>query len=113
MCGFYVDCAKELHTSYRLYCCFIGSRYSTCTFAKKSLKKSKREVPEAFEDLSDDKFVQDDKLDTSINTSAQYANNSIPSSPRSAVLQACIVTSGLIAALGTVIRQVIFLLSNC
>ncbi|GAU35913.1 hypothetical protein TSUD_69460 [Trifolium subterraneum] len=80
------------------------SRYSTCSFAKKSLKKSKREGPEAFVDLSDDKFVQNDKLlDTSLNPPDQNANP-IPS--RSAVLQACIITSGLIAAFGTVIRQV-------
>ncbi|WJX47441.1 hypothetical protein P8452_34132 [Trifolium repens] len=80
------------------------SRYSTCSFAKKSLKKSKREGPEAFVDLSDDKFVQNDKLlDTSLNPPDQNANP-IPS--RSVVLQACIITSGLIAAFGTVIRQV-------
>jgi hypothetical protein len=72
------------------------------------LKKSKREGPEAFVDLSDDKFVQNDKLlDTSLNPPDPNANP-IPS--RSVVLQACIITSGLIAAFGTVIRQVIFLL---
>nr|NP_001242738.1 CAAX amino terminal protease family protein [Glycine max]ACU19858.1 unknown [Glycine max] len=55
------------------------SRYSICSFAKKSLKKSRRDVTEAAGDLLDDK---------------------------SAVLQACIITCGLIAALGIVIRQV-------
>ncbi|XP_045824614.1 uncharacterized protein LOC123917046 [Trifolium pratense] len=79
-------------------------RHGTCSFAKKSLKKSKREGPEAFVDLSDDKFVQNDNfLDTSLNPPDQNANP-IPS--RTAVLQACIITSGLIAAFGTVIRQV-------
>ncbi|KAK7318693.1 hypothetical protein RJT34_03399 [Clitoria ternatea] len=79
------------------------SRYSTCSFAKKSLKKSRRGVPEEFGDLSDNKFVQTDKLDTSLNPAAQNSNTT-PS--RSAVFQACIITSGLIAALGIVIRQV-------
>ncbi|XP_027332190.1 uncharacterized protein LOC113847348 isoform X5 [Abrus precatorius] len=61
------------------------SRYSTCSFAKKTLNKSGRDEPEAFRDLSDDKFVQNDK---------------------SAVLRACTITSALIAAFGIVIRQV-------
>ncbi|TKY60205.1 membrane protein [Spatholobus suberectus] len=79
------------------------SRYSTCSFAKKSLKKFRRDGPEATGDLLDDKFVQNDKLDTSLNPAAQNSN---PLPSRSAVLQACIITSGLIAALGIVIRQV-------
>ncbi|XP_058731568.1 uncharacterized protein LOC131603283 [Vicia villosa] len=81
------------------------SRYGTCCFAKKSLKKSKREgPPESYGgDISDEKFVQNDNLDTSLIPPAQNAN---PFPSRNAVLQACIITSGLIAAFGTVIRQV-------
>lgn len=76
------------------------SRYNTCSFAK----KSKREGPDTSVDLSNDKSVQNDNLlDTSLNPLVENANP-IPS--RSAVLQACILTSGLIAAFGTVIRQV-------
>jgi len=83
----------------------IGSRYNTCSFAKKSFKKSKREGPEAFVDLSDDKLVQNDNLlATSLNPPDENANP-IPS--RIAVLQACILTSGLIAGFGAVIRQVL------
>ncbi|XP_047161424.1 uncharacterized protein LOC124831473 [Vigna umbellata] len=78
------------------------SRYSTCSFAKKSLRKSIRDGPEASGDILDDKFVQNDNLDTSLNPAAK---NSDPFPSRSAVLQACIITSGLIAALGLVIRQ--------
>ncbi|XP_061365811.1 uncharacterized protein LOC133309084 [Gastrolobium bilobum] len=79
------------------------SRYRTCSFAKKSLKKSKRDGPEALGDLSEDRIFQNDKLDTSLNPAAQNSN---PVPSRSAVLQACIITSGLIAALGIVIRQI-------
>lgn len=79
------------------------SRYSICSFAKKSLKKSRRDVTEAAGDLLDDKFVQNDNLDTSLNPAAPNSN---PLPSRSAVLQACIITCGLIAALGIVIRQV-------
>ena len=86
---------------------FIGSRYSICSFAKKSLKKSRRDVTEAAGDLLDDKFVQNDNLDTSLNPAAPNSN---PLPSRSDVLQACIITCGLIAALGIVIRQVVFLL---
>jgi len=86
---------------------YVGSRYSTCSFAKKSLRKSIRDEPEASGDILDDKFVQNDNLDTSLNPAAKNSN---PFPSRSAVLQACIITSGLIAALGLVIRQVLFLL---
>ncbi|KAE9610343.1 hypothetical protein Lal_00006056 [Lupinus albus] len=85
------------------------SRYSTCSYAKKSLKKSKRGGPEAFGDLSEETFVQNDKLDTSLN-SVGHISNPVPS--RSAVLQACTITSGLIAALGIVIRQVSHIVST-
>ncbi|KAK7359053.1 hypothetical protein VNO77_00999 [Canavalia gladiata] len=81
------------------------SRYSICSLAKKSLKKSRGDGLEAFGDLPDDKFVQNDKLETSINPLAQNLNP-MPIPSRNAVLQACIITSGLIAALGMVIRQV-------
>ncbi|KAL2343129.1 hypothetical protein Fmac_004414 [Flemingia macrophylla] len=79
------------------------SRYSTCSFAKKSLKKSRGNRQEPSGDLLDDKFVQNDKLATSLDPAAQNTN---PLPSRSAVLQACIATSGLIAALGIVVRQV-------
>ncbi|XP_039685154.1 uncharacterized protein [Medicago truncatula] len=92
-------CSTFAHTTY-FTTLPHRSRYNTCSFAK----KSKREGPEAFVDLSDDKFVQNDNLlDTSLNPPVENANP-IPS--RSAVLQACILTSALIAAFGTVIRQV-------
>lgn len=89
---------------------YVGSRYSTCSFAKKSLRKSIRDGPEASGDILDNKFVQNDNLDTSLNPAAK---NSDPFPSRSAVLQACIITSGLIAALGLVIRQVLILLFFC
>ncbi|XP_019463834.1 PREDICTED: uncharacterized protein LOC109362475 [Lupinus angustifolius] len=85
------------------------SRYSTCTYAKKSLKKSKRGGPEAFGDLSEETFVQNVKLDTSLNSAGQI---STPVPSRSAVLQACTITSSLIAALGIVIRQVSHVVST-
>ncbi|KAK7399636.1 hypothetical protein VNO78_10823 [Psophocarpus tetragonolobus] len=91
----------SVHTTSHFDC--RGSRYSTYCFAKKSLKKSKREGPEAPGDLLDDKFIQNDKLGTSLNPASQNSN---PLPSRSTVFQACIVTSGLIAALGIVIRQV-------
>ena len=67
----------------------------------------KRGTREAPGDLLDDKFVQNDNLHSSLNPAAPNSNL-LPS--RSAVLQACIITCGLIAALGIVIRQVVFLL---
>ncbi|KAL5053569.1 hypothetical protein RYX36_034251 [Vicia faba] len=81
---------------------FTRSRYNTCCFAKKSLKKSKREgPPEPYGgDLLDEKFVQNDTFFIP----PTQNGNPIPS--RNAVLQACILTSALIAAFGTLIRQV-------
>lgn len=101
-------CSSIAHTTYST-ATFTAlphrSRYNTCSFAKKSFKKSKREGPDTFVDFSNDKSVQNDNLlDTSLNPPDENATNPIPS--RSAVLQACILTSGLIAAFGTVIRQV-------
>ncbi|KAI5384604.1 uncharacterized protein LOC127104567 [Lathyrus oleraceus] len=80
------------------------SRYRTCCFAKKSLKKSKSKgPPESYGgDLSDEKFVQNDNLDTSLIPPAQNAN---PIASRNTVLQACVLTCGFITTLGTVIRQ--------
>jgi len=86
---------------------YVGSRYSTCSFAKKSLRKSRRDGPEASGDILDDKTVQKDNLDASFSPAAKNSN---PLPSRSAVLQACIITSSLIGALGLVIRQVLFLL---
>ncbi|KAJ1405360.1 RIN4, pathogenic type III effector avirulence factor Avr cleavage site [Sesbania bispinosa] len=80
------------------------SRYSTCSFAKKSLKKSKRDEPEASGDLLDYKIIENDNLDTSLNPAAQNSNP-VPVPSRSAVLKACIITNALIANLGIVIRQ--------
>ncbi|CAJ1938239.1 unnamed protein product [Sphenostylis stenocarpa] len=79
------------------------SRYSTCSFAKKSLKKFSIDGPESSGDILEDKFVKNGNLGTSLNAASQNSN---PLPSRSAVLQACIITSGLIAALGLVIRQV-------
>ncbi|OIW00368.1 hypothetical protein TanjilG_05718 [Lupinus angustifolius] len=78
-------------------------------FHQKSLKKSKRGGPEAFGDLSEETFVQNVKLDTSLNSAGQI---STPVPSRSAVLQACTITSSLIAALGIVIRQVSHVVST-
>ncbi|KAJ1386154.1 CAAX amino terminal protease [Sesbania bispinosa] len=80
------------------------SRYSTCSFAKKSLKKSKRDEPEASGDLLDYKIVENDNLDTSLNPATQNSNP-VPVPSRSAVLKACIITNALIANLGIVTRQ--------
>lgn len=103
---FYLEKFQQLQTTSNCVVLFIGSRYSTRSFAKKSLKKPRKDGSEAFGELSDDKIGQIDKLDTSFNPSSQNSN---PVPSKSAVLQACIITSGLIAALGIVIRQVCFL----
>lgn len=96
-------CSSIAHTTYSAATFTTlphRSRYNTCSFAK----KSKREGPDTSVDLSNDKSVQNDNLlDTSLNPPDSNAN---PTPSRSAVLQACILTSGLIAAFGTVIRQV-------
>lgn len=53
---------------------------------------------------SEDDYVQiDKKVDPSDNLAAEEL---VVFPPRGAVLQACTVTSGLIAALGIIIRQV-------
>lgn len=71
------------------------------------MEKSKRDGNEAFGLPPENEFVQNDKLETILKSAGQNSNF-VPS--RSAVLRACTITSGLIAALGIVIRQVLFLL---
>lgn len=80
---------------------------------KKSRKKGKTEktdtaVPEKYL-LSDDvnpDYVEDNKKNTSFLDTSE-AGTSVPMIPsRGSVLQACIITSGLIGLLGVVIREV-------
>ncbi|KAI9080826.1 hypothetical protein K1719_037135 [Acacia pycnantha] len=82
---------------------FHGFRYKICYFAKKSAKKSIRKGQEASGLPAKDNLVQNDEFDTSLNSTSQNSN---PITSRTAVLQACTITSGLLAALGLIIRQV-------
>ncbi|KAJ7957645.1 CAAX amino terminal protease [Quillaja saponaria] len=79
-----------------------GLRYDTRSFAKKSVKKSTKNGDVADKSPSED-YVQNDKMYPVLDSAAK---NSIIIPSRSTVLQACTVTSGLIAALALVIRQV-------
>ncbi|KAE8653745.1 Leucine-rich repeat-containing protein [Hibiscus syriacus] len=96
-----------------------GTRFNIRTFAsRKSMKKSRREgrlsksyTIQTKETLSEDSNVladsclsKDDNINNGKNVhSASQDSISIPS--RSNVLQACTITSGLIAAAGLIIRQ--------
>ncbi|XP_054785801.1 uncharacterized protein LOC129292257 isoform X2 [Prosopis cineraria] len=82
---------------------FHGFRYKICSFAEKSARKFIRNGQEASGPPAKDNFVQNDELDAYLNSTCQNSNP-IPS--RTAVLQACMVTSGLLASLGLIIRQV-------
>ncbi|KAK4283510.1 hypothetical protein QN277_000453 [Acacia crassicarpa] len=82
---------------------FHGFRYKICSFAKKSAKKSIRKGQEASELPAKDNLVQNDEFNKSLNSASQNSN---PITSRTAVLQACTITSGLLAALGLTIRQV-------
>ncbi|KAI4336637.1 hypothetical protein L6164_015137 [Bauhinia variegata] len=80
-----------------------GIKYNTCSFAKKSVEKPKRDRLVRDGSLSKDEVDQNDKLGTLLDSDG-HNSSTVPS--RSTVLQACTITSGLIAALGIVIRQV-------
>ncbi|XP_028797818.1 uncharacterized protein LOC114753309 [Neltuma alba] len=80
---------------------FRGFRHKICSFAKKSARKSIRNGQEDSGPPAKDNFVQNDKLGT-----FSTSQNSTLITSRTAVLQACTITSGLLAALGLVIRQV-------
>nr|XP_015894485.2 uncharacterized protein LOC107428466 isoform X3 [Ziziphus jujuba var. spinosa] len=92
----------------------FGLKFSPRAFAsRKSFKKLKKDGTQKRKSVTDssssDDYGQDDKkVDPSENLIEQKLI-SIPS--RSSVLQACTVTSGLIAAFGIIIRQVSHLAS--
>ncbi|XP_062149844.1 uncharacterized protein LOC133858395 [Alnus glutinosa] len=86
-----------------------GLRLNTRAFAsRKSVKKLRRDgqPPKSVVDSPPTKhnYIQDDNMVDSFEDSASPNSATIPS--RSTVLQACTVTSGLIAGLGMIIRQV-------
>lgn len=88
--------------------CFQGLNfYPVASARRNSAKKLKKaaETSQSFADISpkDEDSQKDNKLNPSDNSVGKKLN-SIPS--RSMVLQACAVTSALIAALGVVLRQV-------
>ncbi|KAG7979951.1 hypothetical protein I3843_05G156700 [Carya illinoinensis] len=85
---------------------FNGFRLNTRAFASRnSVRKSRRDVqPPKSEADNTPTNVQVDSMVSSSENSAAQSSSIIPS--RSTVLQACAVTSGLIAALGIIIRQV-------
>lgn len=92
--------------------CLQGLKFSPRAFAsRKSVKKSMKEgqLPrKSVTDSSsgDDDYGQDEqKVDPSEDSTEQKP---LATPSRSTVLQACTVTSGLIAALGIIIRQVGF-----
>ncbi|MED6168286.1 hypothetical protein PIB30_010344 [Stylosanthes scabra] len=100
-CGCLWSTVDYLHTHHTIYCsstfitCLSSrKRYSTCSFAK----KSKRNGGEA---VRDEQVVED-----SAPGNGGGEKNSKLIASRSAVLQACTLTSALIAALGMAIRQV-------
>ncbi|XP_042941142.1 uncharacterized protein LOC122275892 [Carya illinoinensis] len=84
---------------------FNGFRLNTRAFASRnSVRKSRRDVqPPKSEADNTPTSVQVDSMVSSSENSAAQSSSIIPS--RSTVLQACTVTSGLIAALGIIIRQ--------
>lgn len=72
------------------------------------MRKSRRDVkPPKSEQDNPPTNVQVDSVVSSFENSAPQNSSTIPT--RSTVLQACTVTSGLIAALGIIIRQVVLL----
>lgn len=98
-----------LHYLTLIYLFLQGFRLNTRAFAsRKSVKKLRRDgqPPKSVVDSPPTKhnYVQDDNMVDSFEDSATPNSATIPS--RSTVLQACTVTSGLIAGLGMIIRQV-------
>lgn len=87
-----------------------GFRPNTMAFASRnSVRKSRRDDVQPPKSEADNTTtnVQVDSMVSSFENSAAQNSSTIPS--RSTVLQACTVTSGLIAALGIIIRQVVLL----
>lgn len=98
-----------LHYWTLIYLFLQGLRLNTRAFAsRKSVKKLRGDgqPPKTVVDSppTKDNYVQDDNMVDSSENSAAPNSATIPS--RSTVLQACTVTSGLIAAFGMIIRQV-------
>lgn len=100
-----------------------GTKLSIRAFAsRKSMKKSKRmgqprksvslqtkeTLPEDGSVLADTSSLDGDNIDDGNNNVYSAPQDSISIPSRSNVLQACTITSGLIAALGLIIRQVCF-----
>ncbi|KAM3706153.1 hypothetical protein ACJW31_03G131900 [Castanea mollissima] len=86
-----------------------GFRFDTRAFASRnSVKKLRRngQPPEIVADIppTKDDYVQDENSASSFENSVDQNSTIKPS--RSTVLQACTITSGLIAALGIILRQV-------
>lgn len=89
-----------------------GFRFDTRAFASRnSVKKLRRnrQPPEIVADIppTKDDYVQDENSASSFENSVDQNSTIKPS--RSTVLQACTITSGLIAALGIILRQVCLL----
>ena len=89
-----------------------GFRFDTRAFASQnSVKKLRRnrQPPEIVADIppTKDDYVQDENSASSFENSVDQNSTINPS--RSTVLQACTITSGLIAALGIILRQVCLL----
>uniref|UniRef100_A0A2C9USU0 CAAX prenyl protease 2/Lysostaphin resistance protein A-like domain-containing protein n=1 Tax=Manihot esculenta TaxID=3983 RepID=A0A2C9USU0_MANES len=92
-----------------------GNRFCTRTFARqKSVKKLRRDVQSpnrmalksTRKSLEDENKILSDGSSLESNNNVEVMQNSLNFPSRSAVLQACTVTSGAIAALGILIRQV-------
>lgn len=99
-----------------MLCCLQGLKFSPRAFAsRKSVKilKKDEQLPRKRvidSSPSSDDYGQDDKKEDPSENSTEQKLLAIPS--RSTVLQACTFTSGLIAALGIIIRQVGFSLMH-
>ncbi|KAJ9176262.1 hypothetical protein P3X46_011597 [Hevea brasiliensis] len=85
-----------------------GYRFCTRTFARqKSVKKLRRDVQSPNgKSLEDENKVLSDGSSLKDNNNVKVTQNSANFPSRRAVLQSCIATSGVIAALGILIRQV-------
>lgn len=77
-------------------------------------RKSARKLERTREEVSETSSSADDNAeDVKMNSSDGSVKNSLINIPsRSSVLQACSITSGLIAALGVIIRQVRHIQAN-
>ena len=75
--------------------------------SRKSLKKQRRESQQG-KDITTRTITEVDQEEEVIaqDTSTSKASINVVAAPRDKVLQACTVTSGLMAALGLVIRKV-------